>query len=252
MSRCANRLHSNRGFSSGFFTIVLFFVLASAGAIWVSMGIVANERWPIRWLELKGSFHRVSADQLRSSLSPMVNGSFFTVDMQVLHETAKKNPWVASVSAQKQWPDTVIVLIEEHVPVAHWNSGQLISSRGQVFATNEADEIQGLPWLHGPDEQLEAVLDNWVRFNTMLESANLEIHELVLDQRGSWSLTLDKGTELHLGRHSANDRLERLMRSWTTLLYQHDLPPVRVDLRYTNGFAVHWPKNANDFAKVEM
>ena len=250
-SAIRGRRSVSRGFSSGALSVLLLFVISVAGAIWVSMGIVAKERWPIHWLELNGSFNRVSAEQLRSSLAPLLNASFFSVDLRALHQVAARNSWVASVSVQKRWPDTVVVTIEEHVPVAHWNTGQLISTRGQAFKAEEADEIQGLPWLNGPEDQVAVVLEHWLRFNSLLESAALEIDQLALDQRGAWSLRLNKGTALHLGRENANERLERLMNSWETLMFEHELPPVVVDLRYTNGFAVRWPQSSADFAGID-
>jgi cell division protein FtsQ len=82
----------------------------------------------------------------------------------------------------------------------------------------------------------------------MLDAVELEIDQLVLDQRGAWSMRLNKGTRLQLGRDQPAERLERLMSSWAVLLNEHALPPVLVDLRYSNGFAVHWPKDAADFA----
>lgn len=249
--RSASRVPGNRGFSSGIFGVVLLFLLSIAGAAWVSMGIVTKERWPIRWLELNGSFDRVSAEQLRASLVPLIKSSFFSIDLQALHQVATKNSWIASASVQKRWPDTVVVTIEENDPVAHWNSGQLISSRGQKFQAAEADEIQGLPWLNGPEEQMPLVLEHWTRFNSILDSAALEIAQLTLDPRGTWSLRLNKGTELRLGRENAGERLERLMNSWGTLMRERDLPPVLVDLRYTNGFAVQWPGSGADFAGID-
>jgi cell division protein FtsQ len=229
--------------------IVLLFVVAAAGAVWVSMGIVAKERWPIRWLEVNGSFHRVSVEQFRGNLAPLVNSSFFTVDLGALQQVAMRNSWVASVMVQKKWPDTVMVSIQEHVPVAHWNSGQMISSQGKSFKAPGVDEIQGLPWLNGPDERLERVLEHWSRFNTMLDTAGLEIARLSLDQRGSWSMQLNTGTRLYLGREEVTVRLERLMGGWERLLTKNSLPPLSVDLRYTNGFAVHWPPKNTDFAR---
>ena len=244
----ASRYPASRGFSSGMLTILLLFAVSVAGTIWVSMGIVAREQWPIRWLELNGAFDRVSADQLRGSLAAAVDASFFTIDLQNVRTAAQRNSWVASVGVQKRWPDTVIVSVEEHVPIAHWNSGHLISSSGLVFAVPDADEIQGLPWLKGPDDRVDQVLTNWSQFDAILDAAELEIDQLALDQRGAWSMRLDKGTRLQLGRDQPVERLERLMSSWGILLIERALPPVLVDLRYSNGFAVHWPKDAADFA----
>jgi cell division protein FtsQ len=235
---------NNRGFSNGLLAVLALFVLAAVGVGWVSLGIVAKDRWPIRWLEVNGEFQRVSAEQLRACLVPLISSSFFTVDLQQLHGAAARLSWVATVNVQKKWPDTVSVKVREYVPFAHWNRGQLISSQGEAFAVPEADEIQGLPWLQGPQGQLEQVLDNWVRFNSELAPAGLEVDQLALDQRGAWSMVLNNGTRIQLGRESANERLKRLMSSWTSLLNDHAAPPQDVDLRYTNGFAVHWPELA--------
>ena len=250
-NRHARAHPSHRGFTIGMFSLVMLFLVSIAGAAWVSMGIVAKERWPIRWLELRGSFHRVSAEQLRASLTPMVSASFFTVDLKRLREVAARSNWVADVSVQKRWPDTVIVTVDEHEPVAHWNKGHLISARGTVFAAAEADEIQGLPWLYGPDDQVNTVLEHWSRFNSMLETPALEIEQLTLDRRGSWSLQLNKGTRVSLGSENVNERLERLVKSWETLALEHKLSPLQVDLRYTNGFAVRWPEKSADFAGID-
>ncbi len=239
-----NNYHDSRGFTQGLAMILLLFMLAVAGFIWVSMGIVARDRWPIRWLEINGSFQRVSAEQLRASLSPLITSSFFTIDLQTLRDAANRNSWVSAVQVQKRWPDTVVVKVEEFVPFAHWNRGQLISSRSEAFSVPDADGIQGLPWLSGPQDQLGQVLKNWIKFNDELVSAGLEIQQMTLDQRGSWSMVLNNGTRVHLGRDAAWKRLQRLMSGWDALLQGQMVPPRDVDLRYSNGFAVLWPQRA--------
>ncbi len=239
-----NYYHNSRGFSHGLLTILLLFIMAAAGFVWVSMGIVARDRWPIRWLEINGSFQRVSAEQLRASLTPLIASSFFTIDLQTLRAAADRNPWVSTVQVQKRWPDTIVVKVEEFVPFAHWNRGQLISSRGEAFSVPDADGIQGLPWLHGPQDQLDEVLKNWTKFNDELLSAGLEIQQMKLDQRGAWSMVLNNGTSVQLGRDAAWERLQRLMSGWDALLQGQLAPPHAVDLRYSNGFTVLWPQGS--------
>lgn len=243
MSGLTNRLvnRSVKG-SASTLALLLLFLLTAAGFAWVSMGIVTSERWPIRWLEINGAFQRVSAEQLRASLASRVGSNFFTVDLQGLYEAAARNAWVAEVRVQKQWPDTVRVDIEEFVPVAHWNRGQLLSGAGQPFAVPEADEIQGLPWLEGPPDRLDEVLETWAGFDAMLLPLGLDITRLTLDGRGAWSLELDNGTRLQLGRDSTVERLQRLVASWETLTRRKQAQPAAVDLRYANGFAVLWPQ----------
>lgn len=243
----ASHYGGRQGFSDGIFTALLLFLVAVAGVSWVSAGIVKREQWPIRWLELNGSFQRVSAEQMRASLTPLIGSSFFTIDLDAIRQAARRNPWVSHVRVEKRWPDTVTVTIEEYLPQAHWNSGRLISADGAVFSVPEADEIQGLPWLSGPEDRLPDVLGEWMRFNALLEAAAQEIERLALNQRGSWSMQLTNGTQVQLGRDMPAERLQRLMTTWKALMSDYESPPVLVDLRYTNGFAVNWPQGAEDF-----
>jgi cell division protein FtsQ len=243
-ARGRTRQWGQRGFSTSLFTIALMFLLTAAALAWVSMGIVTSERWPIRWLEINGAFQRVSAEQLRTNLSSEVGSSFFTVDLQALQDAATRISWVSAVRVQKQWPDTIRVSVEEYVPVAHWNRGQLVADSGTPFAVPEADEIQGLPWLEGPEDRLQEVLRTWVGLDELLMPLGLEIARIRLDGRGAWSLVLDNGTQVQLGRDSTVERLERLLASWGPLMLQKDSPPLAVDLRYTNGFAVSWPQGS--------
>jgi len=231
---------TSQGFTSGVLSVIALFLLASGGIAWVCTGIVANDRWPIRWLELNGAFQRVSAEQLRASMTPLIEESFFTIDLQELTGAARRNSWVSSVDVQKKWPDTITVTIQEFKPIAHWNHGQLLSREGKALSVPEADELQGLPWLQGPEDRLDEVLRHWSDFSDALVPMGLEIGELSLDTRGAWSMRLSNGTRVQLGRDSARDRLHRLLASWESLMFEHDMPPRDVDLRYTNGFAVLW------------
>ena len=223
-------------------------LLAAGGVIWVYMGMITQQQWPIRWLEIDGAFERVSAEQLRASLAPVAVGSFFTVDLEAVKAAAYRQAWVADVTLRKTWPDTVMVRVREYTPAAHWINAQLISVSGESFRVPGADEIQGLPWLSGPDGQLDVVFETWQQFNSELIPAGLEIEVIRLDRRGAWFLVLTIGTEVHIGRENTLSRLQRLVKSWPKLLYGKDLAPMGVDLRYSNGFAVRWPKPPARFA----
>ncbi len=235
--------HGNRGFSAGVAITLLLFMLAAAGVAWVYNSMIAQERWPIRWLEIDGSFERVSAEQVRASLAPMVSGSFFTVDAGKLRETVSRMPWVAVVNVQKSWPDTVQVTIHEHAPVAHWVDGYLLDANGEQFMVPSADEIQGLPWLEGPETQMDIVFENWKIFDDKLVLIGQQIERLTLDPRGSWSARLSGGTAIRFGKGEIFKNLDMLVSSWEGLMQGKTVPPISVDLRYTNGFAVLWPQN---------
>jgi len=240
--------HGSRGFSVGVTLVLLLFVLAAGGVAWVYNGMIAQERWPIRWLEIDGQFERVSAEQVRAKLAPLVSGSFFTVNTKVIRETASDMPWVASVSVQKAWPDTVQVRIHEHAPVAHWTADYLLDANGQPFSVPGAKEIQGLPWLESTPAQLELVFENWKKFDDRLSRIGQQIERLTLDPRGSWPARLSGGTEVRFGKGDVFDNLDTLVSTWSGLMQGQPLPPVSIDLRYTNGFAVLWSKNIEEIA----
>lgn len=224
----------------GTVAIVLLLVLALGVSAWVSLGITTRDRWPMRWLEVQGRFERVSAEQLRASLLPLTRSSFFTLDLDLMKATAARLPWVSTVRVQKRWPDTVVVTVEEYLPVAHWNDDQLVSVHGEIFSVPEARNLQGLPWLTGQERHFPEILERWTEYNQALAEHGLEIARLAQDKRGSWAMTLNNATRIRIGRDATGERLNRLLASWPVLLEGREVPPESVDLRYTNGIAVHW------------
>ena len=240
--------YRNQGFSAGVVVTMLLFLLASAGVAWVYVGMIAQERWPIRWLEIDGPFERVSAEQVRVRMTPLVTGSFFTVEPGFMRTTASEMAWVSAVQVQKHWPDTIQVTIHEYTPVAHWTNGHLLAANGQQFSVPSADDIQGLPWLSSPDGQLKLVFDNWKKFDDELQHIGQEIERLTLDPRGSWSARLSSGTQVRFGKGNIFVNLDMLVSTWADLMQGRELPPVSIDLRYTNGFAVQWPQKNEKIA----
>ncbi len=221
---------------------VVLFLAAAAAVTWVYFGMVKLDRWPIRWLEVDGGFERVSAEQVRKTLAPLVEGSFFSVNAKELRDIAKQLPWVNEVVVQKQWPDTVTVLVSEYVPVAHWIDGQLIATNGDTFSVPGAAQIQGLPRLEGPPSSVETVIETWLAFSEVLADTGEEIDQITLNPRGAWTLELDGGTRVELGREDATQRLQRMAASWDQLRRLRGYKPLVMDLRYSNGFAVSWPE----------
>lgn len=251
-ARAARHARREQGFGSGALLISVLFLVAAAGLAWVYAGMMARDRWPIQWLEVDGAFQRVSAEQLRARVTPLVTGSFFTIDLEQVADAARGLPWVADVAVQKRWPDTVHVTVVEFQPVAHWTAGRLLSGDGRAFEVPRAETLQGLPWLEGPDGQRESVFERWQAFNGVLQGLGLECDRVRLDARGSWSLVLNNGTTVQLGREQPMSRLQRLVEAWPQLLASHQaIHPLAVDARYANGFAVRWPVAVEQVAQRE-
>ncbi|GAB4188037.1 MAG: cell division protein FtsQ/DivIB [Wenzhouxiangellaceae bacterium] len=210
-------------------------------AVWLRLGIVGGHWWPIQWLEVSGSFQRVSPEMVRAALMPALGRGYFSLDMAQLNATVAELPWVAESELRRRWPDTLHVTIIEHEPVAYWRDGAVISQTGEVFTLQGQVLIQGLPRLFGPQGQKDAVVAIWRDIQTALNSAGLVLAELHVSERGAVWLRLDNGLHVELGRLERQRRMRRLVAALPQLRGHGGELPLRVDMRYSNGLAVEWP-----------
>ena len=142
---------------------------------------------------------------------------------------------------QRVSADQIDVVLVEYRAVAHWGQERLISARGQLFTTPGAAELQGLPQLDGPDDRIEEVMAFHDSAQQQLAGIGLSLKGVRLSQRGSWSLQLGNGASIVVGRTALPQaRLGRLVRVLPQLLEGERRPFERIDLRYTNGFAIAW------------
>jgi cell division protein FtsQ len=178
-----------------------------------------------------------------------VRGTFFTVDLERVRASLEKLPWVREARVERRWPDTLVVSLNEHVPLARWNDDALVNAEGEVFVAAVADK---LPRLSGPDDTSAEVVAAYRRHQAVLAPLGMHIEELRLSPRRAWRLRLDNGMQLALGRDQTDARLARF-----AALYPHQfgprtapdgteiaaVAPATVDLRYPDGFAVRMPDN---------
>ena len=73
-----------------------------------------------------------------------------------------------------------------------------------------------------------------------LAGLSLEIAELTEDDSGAWRIKIKQGPEILVGNEDQQRRLERFKVGFQQALKARLNNIQRVDLRYTNGFAVEW------------
>jgi cell division protein FtsQ len=208
--------------------------------LWFQRGWIASDRWPVRWIEITAPEQRVSAEQIRARLRDDLRNGFFSLDLRHMGQQLESISWVASAQIQRSWPDTLVVSIQEHRPVAYWNKQQLISDYGVVFNAEEISLIQELPVLSGPTQRREEVIQQWLLWREMLMPIGMSIASLELSERGSWTLTMSNGAHVALGREQTSARLQRLVDIWPQLT-SRNLYAQQIDLRYSNGLAIRMP-----------
>jgi cell division protein FtsQ len=218
--------------------------LVLAGILgWGWSTLTAPQFLPIKSVQVQGSFTHVSAAAVRSAIAPLLTGNFLTVDVHRVQQVVQALPWVRRAEVRRAWPDAVHITVTEQVPVAQWDENALVNAAGEIFRPLHASYPPGLPGLQGPEGSGASVVAALQNMSTILAPLDVHIERLVLDERRAWSLKLDNGMQVLLGRGDGYERLLKFVRFYRRALHGRTATVDRVDLRYSNGFAVSWKQS---------
>ena len=220
-------------------SLLLFGVMASA-LLWGGVQLRNPAVLPLEVVRIDGRFSHLERDDIVQAVSDAVRGNFFTVDVEAVRDAALQLPWVERVSVRRVWPGTLDMKVEEQQPLARWGKTSLVNRRGEVFTPPRESIPAGLPRLSGQEGSAPAVVARYREIGRRLGELGLRIERLTLDSRQAWRLWLEGGLELDLGRADLERRLNRFIRIYPRLSREAGQRMKRVDLRYTNGFAVLW------------
>lgn len=207
-------------------------------------GVVAKLRdpytLPIRAVQIEGELRHLNRARLEQVAAPVVSGGFFSVDLRAVQEALAGLPWVYRVGVRRQWPDRLVVAVEEQRPVAQWGESALVNPYGELFHPPREEFPQGLPVLRGPEGKSRELLKEYAALAERLAPLGLRVVMLEENERLAWRLRLDNGIEVALGREQRAERLARFERVYAAALADRAAQIAAVDLRYTNGLAVAW------------
>ena len=203
-------------------------------------GWFAADRWPFRRLEVQAEFSRVSAEQLRAAITRELELGFFAVDLDAVRESVEALPWVESAVVRKRWPDQLELRVVERRAAAVWGDARLVSTAGELFAVPGEVAPDGLPRLAGPEDRAFEVLEFHAAARSAMAGSGHAVAGAALSSRGSWSLALDNGARIVIGREAPHERLARFVETLPRIAAAPDALWVRADLRYANGYAIEW------------
>ncbi|MBC5765497.1 cell division protein FtsQ/DivIB [Ramlibacter albus] len=217
--------------------------------------VVAGVRWAlnhqlfaIAGITVTGDTAHNSVATLRANVAPRLAGNFFTLDLKQAQGVFETAPWVRKAVVRKQFPNRLKVQLQEHQAVAFWGAEgetRMVNSFGEVFEANAGEvETENLPRLAGPDGESAQVLGLYRSVAPLFEPLDLSVEELTLTGRGSWSLQLDTGAVVELGRGTPQEvaaRAQRFVQTLTQVTGKYARRPealVSADLRHENGYAI--------------
>jgi cell division protein FtsQ len=176
----------------------------------------------------------VTREQVEDTVRGQLMGNFLTVDLEAVRNAFGKLPWVRVAYVRRVWPQSLEVMLEEHVALARWGGAALVSTHGEVF--NAASEDQ-LPLFEGPEESSGEMVRQYRAFSRLLRPLEQNIDYMKLSPRRAWRVRLGDGTMLELGREQMETRLERYVLAHARGTMELGQRLSYVDLRYPNGFA---------------
>ena len=213
-------------------------VLAILVTIFFITQVLLNR--PFQQLHIEGRFQRVTPIQVEAALVPGLDRGFLLADLGALQRRVESLDWVEHVEIVRQWPDALVVRIVEHQAAARWGEMGLLNTHGELFANEARHVFPELPHLAGPKGSELEVAKQYLGLRGRLTEANLALEALIMDERGAWSIELESGQQIRIGRRNVDQRLDRLFRVVAPILAAEFDRVSHVDLRYANGFSVGW------------
>ena len=230
-----NLLWRNAGYI--IFVILVFFIVG-----WIYLKFSSATSFPVRTVQIKGSYSHVKKSVLRDTITPFVKVSFFSLRTVALQASLEQIPWIATANIRQVFPATLIVTIIEQQPVAVWNNETLLTAQGDLFSPLKNSYPVNLPRLIGPVDQEKELLNAMQRMNKILQPLNLTVQQLTLSARRSWVGVLSNGVEVTLGQRNIWQRLQRMVVVFPKIIGPKLGRVISMDLRYPNGIAVQWKR----------
>ncbi len=227
-------------------TLITASVLAILyGVIWYAVHLPGA--MPLHTVRLSAVPQRVAAADVLAIVRSELRGNFFTVNIEQLRTALEKLAWVRSVNIRREFPQSLVVQLEEQQALARWNGDELINLQGELF---DANTDQVLPEFFGQEKRGDPleITNYYAQFSQQLTRLDMHIAQLTLTPRHAWQIRLSNGMLLELGREDVQQRLARFM-----AVYPYSFTAMQsvsagdgksgrmasyIDLRYRNGFAV--------------
>lgn len=193
---------------------------------------------PIRKVAVEGNFRHLTPGHVQSVVSSAVDAGFWGIDVGAIREKLLDEPWLHDASVRRVWPDTLRVSIEEQEPVAYWGEHALLNSEGDIFAPDRETMPTNLAILNGPVGTEVEVLGRYRSIKMQFAKCGLKVSRVDLSERRAWTIAIEGGTRVVVGRRSIEERLARFERGFELALKPHWENIGVVDMRYTNGFSI--------------
>ena len=219
-----------------------------AGGLWYLPAVLedVSGRFPIQRIEIMGQLQYVDRVALEAALQPYMEENFFSIALEDVRQTTESMTWIDGADIRKEWPNTLIVSLQERIPVANWGTNQFLSAKGEIFFAEHVQPNANLPTFIGMAEQAALIAQHYVQMQAVLKEAGLSIQTLEMSDRVSMTVQLVGGLTLVIDEKESREKLQRFTAVYQLFSEEQRQQLLRVDLRYENGLAIKWKKGDGD------
>lgn len=201
------------------------------------------ENLTINQIDIQGERKFIKDKELAAVIEKYAHTNLYLLDVDALEADLETLPWVRDVTLHKAWLRQLIIEVEEQRPVAFWGHERLMNQYGELFVA-EFPAMKGVfPTLYSPEDKGREMGERYIQVKGWLKDLPLEVAELSEDESGAWRMKIRGGPEILIGSEDQQRRLERFRVGFQQELASKLVNVKRVDLRYTNGFAVEWKQS---------
>jgi len=203
---------------------------------------------PVAFISVKGDFKYASRHDVSELVADSLVGGFLSADLDLIRAQLEANAWIESAKVSRQWPDGLVIVVQEEVPIARWNKGGFLNRSGEALKIADNSRLDSLPQLMGPEGEAKRVMEQYRHAAQILSPVGLKTIEFHLDERNAWRLEVSLGLEVTVGQGDVTEKLQRFVDVYKAVLQGHESEVEGIDARYPNGVAVRWRNTVLDIS----
>jgi cell division protein FtsQ len=223
-----------------------------AAMLWCVWSFRQYNQLPISKVQVVATYEHVDPAALQKVIVAHLGNNFFDVNMAGLKEDVLALPWVQEIAIRRKWPDTIIIHVEEHKPIAQWKKNALLGVNGRLFTPPRNSFPQGLPLLVGPEVEVQEIIKGYQQMYRLFQPIGLRITRLEVNEQNNWLMVLNERTLVYLGNENILLRAQNLAAVYPKIVATYPNRRLEsLDLRYRNGVAVRWVGEMEREQRVE-
>jgi cell division protein FtsQ len=198
--------------------------LLTCGGVLTARMLVASEYFSVARVRIENQQH-LGREEILALSDIQTGANIFDLDLDMIGRKIEENPWVATASVERVFPDEVVIRVTERKPVAIITLGYLyyVDDTGEIFKILDSKDTLDYPLISGIDrqrlldhpEETRRQLRKAVELLADLARRNVfpldEVSELSLDvQQGVTLYTYHGGVPIRLGSNGFGAKLDCL------------------------------------------